>query len=43
MEDLYELAVESVKRYREQGEELTDFDAFMDDIEKEYDIQKGQK
>ena len=42
MEDiqLYKMAVESVKRYKEQGEELSDFDSFMDEIEKEY--KKGQ-
>lgn len=36
MKELYEAALESAKRYKEQGEELTDFDAFMDEIEKEY-------
>ena len=36
MEELYKAALESAKRYKEQGEELTDFDAFMDDIEREY-------
>lgn len=36
MEELYQAAIESMKRYKEQGEELTDFDAFMDEIEKEY-------
>lgn len=42
MKELYEAALESVKRYKENGEELTDFDTFMDDIEKEYGMQKGQ-
>jgi len=41
MEELYKMAVESVKRYQE--EELTDFDAFMDEMEKEYGIQKEQE
>lgn len=38
MEDveLYDLAVKAVKKYKESGEELTDFDAFMDEIEEEY-------
>lgn len=43
MEELYKMAIESVKRYREVGGELIDFDDFMDEIEKEYGIQKGQK
>ena len=43
MGELYQAAIESIKRYKEDGEELSDFDAFMDDIEKEYGIQKGQK
>lgn len=34
--ELYDLAVKSVKKYKESGEELTDFDAFMDEIEEEY-------
>ena len=34
MKELYKAALESISRY--QGEELTDFDAFMDEIEKEY-------
>lgn len=42
MEELYKMAVESVKRYKEQREELQDFDSFMDDIEKEYDTTKRQ-
>lgn len=33
---LYKAAVDSIRRYKEQGEELTDFDAFMGEIEKEY-------
>lgn len=33
---LYNSAVESAKAYKEQGEELTDFDDFMSEIEKEY-------
>ena len=36
MEELYKAAVESVKRYKENSEELQDFDAFMDEIEQEY-------
>lgn len=40
---LYNSAVESSKAYKEQGEELTDFDDFMSEIEKEYrDKAKGQ-
>ena len=35
---LYKAAVDSIKRYKENGEELTDFDDFMGDIEKEYGI-----
>ena len=35
---LYKAAVDSIKRYKEQGEELSDFDEFMGDIEKEYGI-----
>lgn len=34
--ELYGLAVESVKKYKENSEELTDFYIFMDEIEKEY-------
>lgn len=34
--ELYKAAVESMKRYKENEEELTDFDEFMDEIEKEY-------
>lgn len=33
---LYNAAVDSVKRYKEQGGELTDFEDFMEEIEKEY-------
>ena len=33
---LYNSAIESSKAYKEQGEELTDFDDFMAEIEKEY-------
>jgi len=33
---LYKSAVDSIKRYKESGEELMDFDDFMGDIEKEY-------
>ena len=40
---LYKAAIDSIKRYKEQGEELTDFDDFMDEIEKEYGTQKGQE
>ena len=43
MEGLYKAAIESIRRYKEDGEELSDFDAFMDELEKEYGIQKGQK
>lgn len=35
MEELYDEAKESIKRYQESGEGLTDFDAFMDAAEKE--------
>ena len=38
---LYNSAIESAKAYKEQGEELTDFDDFMSEIEKEYQ-EKGQ-
>ena len=34
--ELYDLAVKSVMKYKGSGEELTDFDAFMEEIEKEY-------
>ena len=34
--ELYDLAVKSVTKYKESGEELTDFDAFIDEIEEEY-------
>lgn len=40
MEELYQTAIESIRRYKEDGEKLSDFDAFMDEIEKEY--QEGQ-
>ena len=33
---LYNIAVESINKYKE--EELTDFDSFMDEIEKEYSV-----
>lgn len=33
-EELYEMALESKQKY--QKEELTDFDVFMDEIEKDY-------
>ena len=33
---LYNSAIASSKAYKEQGEELTDFDDFMAEIEKEY-------
>ena len=33
---LYNSAIESSKAYKEQGEELTDFEDFMSEIEKEY-------
>lgn len=35
-EYLYNMAVESKRKYKEQEEELTDFDSFMDEVEKEY-------
>lgn len=38
---LYQAAVSSKIRYRESGEELTDFDEFMDEMDKEY--MKGQE
>lgn len=34
--ELYDLAVKSVNKYKESGEELTDFDTFTDEIEEEY-------
>lgn len=34
--ELYKAAVESVKRYKESGEELTEWDDFIEDIKKEY-------
>lgn len=41
---LYKAAVDSIKQYKENEEELTDFDDFMGDIEREYGIQtKGDK
>lgn len=40
MEELYEAAKESVRRYQESGEELSDFDAFMDEMEKLYTEEK---
>lgn len=41
---LYKSAVDSIKRYKESGEELADFDDFMKGIEKEYGIQtEGDK
>ena len=40
---LYNSAIESSKAYKEQGEELTDFEDFMSEIENEYrDKAKGQ-
>lgn len=42
MEELYQAAIESIRQYKEDGEELFDFDAFMDEMEKEYGMQKGQ-
>jgi len=39
---LYNSAVESSKAYKENGEELTDFDDFMSEIEKEYREKKEQ-
>lgn len=33
---LYKSAVDSIKRYKESGEELMDFDDFMGEMEKEY-------
>lgn len=35
---LYKAAVDSIKRYKENNEELTDLDDFMGEIEKEYGI-----
>lgn len=37
---LYQVAIDSIKRYKEQREELTDFDDFMEEIEKEYSLEK---
>lgn len=34
--ELYDLSVKSVKKYKASGEELTDFDTFMNEIEEEY-------
>ena len=34
---LYNIAINSVKRYKESGEKLTDFDDFMSEITKEYE------
>ena len=39
---LYKAAVDSIRRYKEQGEELTDFDVFMGEIEKEYGNQADE-
>lgn len=36
MEELYQVAIDSRRRYKEDGEELSDFDDFMNEIEKEY-------
>lgn len=36
MKELYDQAVKSIKTYKDNNEELTDFDAFMDEIEEEY-------
>lgn len=36
---LYKSAIESSMRYKANGEELTDFDEFMGEIEREYGIQ----
>lgn len=33
---LYNMALESIKRYKGSGETLTDFNEFMNEIEKEY-------
>lgn len=38
--ELYDLAIKSVKKYKESGEELTDFDDFMSQITKEYENTK---
>lgn len=44
---LYKAAVDASRRYKENGEELSDFDEFMGEVEKEYGIQskadKGSK
>jgi hypothetical protein len=34
---LYKSAVDSIKRYKDSGEELMDFDDFMGEMEKEYE------
>jgi len=34
--ELYEAAVDSVKRYKGSGEKLTDFDDFINEIKREY-------
>lgn len=36
---LYKSAVDASRQYKEDGEELSDFDDFMGEIEKEYGIQ----
>lgn len=44
---LYKAAVDASRRYKEDGEELSNFDDFMGEIEKEYGIRtkadKGSK
>lgn len=35
---LYKAAVDSIKKYKESGEKLTDFSDFMGEIEKEYGL-----
>lgn len=35
---LYKAAVESVRRYKEQGDKLTDLDDFWGEIDKEYGL-----
>lgn len=35
---LYKAAVDSIKKYKESGEELDDFSDFMGEIEKEYGV-----
>jgi hypothetical protein len=37
-DELYKIAIESVKQYKESNEELIDWEDFIEAIEKEYGI-----